>query len=134
MQLGLACLLGNGLVGMIARELALRESPRGAGVEHGRPPRCASAPSSPALEAPPGTATLARIPGVGAWRGEAVAEALWQREAPSAWERTELARGSETSLAGLERVPGIGAVTAGHLAAAQGRLRRVVHWRPETWP
>jgi len=158
-QLGLACLLGNGLVGMIARELASEESPRGAGVRCEAPERSAYAPTCTPLEGPPGTGTLARIPGVGAWRGEAVAEALWRREDRGASvvkaadlgaadaaasdqpasdlaapELGRLGRGGEASLAGLERVSGIGAVTAARLAAAQGYLRRVVHWRPETWP
>ena len=133
-QLGLASLLGNGLVGMTARELASLESPRRAGVRCEVPERAAFVPSCTPLDAPPGTGTLARIPGVGAWRGEAVAQALWLREAPAPSARRRLAQGGEASLAGLERVSGIGAVTAARLAAAQGHLRHVVHWRPETWP
>lgn len=117
---GLALLLGHATLVALAGALGSRDGPRQAGVRGSVAPPSAFDVRDPVPEAGPGTATLAAVEGVGSWRAESIAEALWQRGAGD--------------LADLEGVPGIGPVTVGRLRAAQDDLVRAVHWRPETWP
>ena len=116
----MAFLLGHSTLVALAGALGSLDGPRQAGVRGSVAPPSAFLVRTSVPDAGPGTATLAAITGVGSWRAESIAEALWRRGAGE--------------LTNLEGVPGIGPVTASRLRSAQDDLVRAVHWRPETWP